>query len=558
MNFDFEKSVEFDLFACDYGKSLMENYQMLDLLYESDRSAVYKLLRFSDQKHYTLKALKKEEGIVYDLARIAHLSHEGMSRIIEFGESDNYRYVVKPYVEGVTLLEFVASKGPLDEGSVKNIAGQIIDVFEYFHSQSDPIVYRDLKPANIILKSDGKIVLIDIETMRLVAPDRGSDTFYVGTHGYASPEQYGFRQSDTRSDIYSLGATLYFLLTGSEPVIESVAHRGLHEMNPNVSGQMAYVITKCMRFNPEDRFDSVTGIKQALFSKLGYRKPMDRKIKIGLITVAIIAVLFISGNLLVQAITANIIQSLSEVKETVAYETTPPETTPPETGLPEVIPTTEVEAGQPLETEPATESVKETHPPAPDPTFTTVAPAEPETLPVETEPVAVTVEETLPPVTVPPSTEPPPTEPPPTGREWTPRGYASRDEVVLAEIPVLSTGISITPDPADPHYLIKVDRDKVSVDFKYITVYSAHYAMRDREIEQMIYDGVAKGSGLQTYDDLRGFGSTLDGDDYLVVLYDDNFICVGYQYFKGAEFKGASPQESSEGVTSGYASEEEV
>ncbi|MBE0451976.1 MAG: protein kinase, partial [Clostridia bacterium] len=320
MNYDFEKSIEFDLFECDYGKSLMERYQILDQLYESDRSAVYKMLRYSDQKNFTLKALKNEQGIVYDISRIAHLSHEGMSKIVEFGESGNYKYVVKPYVEGLTLLEYVDLKGPLDEKVVKDIARQIIDVFEYFHSQSEPIIYRDLKPANIIIGSDGKIVLIDVETMRMVGKNRGSDTFYVGTHGYASPEQYGFRQSDIRSDIYSLGATLYFLLTGSEPLVESVKYRPITEINPKISSQMAYVVSKCMQFNPDERFTNVHGIKRALTSRVILGNFRSKKMRMGFIMLAAILLLVISGNYLVQAITANIMNALSVEQERVMVQ----------------------------------------------------------------------------------------------------------------------------------------------------------------------------------------------------------------------------------------------
>ncbi len=489
MKLNFEKSIEFDLFQCDYGKLLMERYQMLDLLYESERSAVYKMVRYSDQKSFTLKALKNEQGIVYDISRIAHLSHEGMAKIVEFGESGNFKYVVKPYVEGLTLLEYVTQNGPLSEKEVKNIARQIIDVFEYFHSQSEPIIYRDLKPANIIMGSDGKIVLIDVETMRMVGRNRGSDTFYVGTHGYASPEQYGFRQSDIRSDIYSLGATLYFLLTGSEPVVESVKYRQITDINPKISSQMAYIVSKCMQFNPDERFKNVLGIKRALTSRVTLGKFRSRKMKLGLTMFAVMLLLVISVNYLVQAITANIMSALTAEQEIMMVQEPSPEPSPePE-----------------IESEPISDI-------EPEP--------EPEPLPLpETEPEVT----------------PTPEKTPAPGN----RGYYTIAEVNLSQISTLSSGITIKADGGHPTYNIKVNRPWLTAsirDFKYITVFSVEGEITERRIREMIFTGEEFGYGLQYYSDDRGFLSNFSGDGYLVILYDADYFCAGYQYFERSEF----------------------
>ncbi|MDW7660341.1 MAG: serine/threonine-protein kinase [Bacillota bacterium] len=534
MKQDFEKSIEFDLFQCDYGKSLVERYQMLDLLYESERSAVYKMIRYADQKIFTLKALKNEQGIVYDISRIAHLSHEGMAKIVEFGESEHYKYVVKPYVEGLTLLEYVEIKGALNEKEVKNIARQIIDVFEYFHSQSEPIIYRDLKPANIIMGSDGKIVLIDVETMRIVGRNRGSDTFYVGTHGYASPEQYGFRQSDIRSDIYSLGATLYFLLTGSEPVVESVKYRQITEINPKISSQMAYVISKCMQFNPEERFKNVLGIKRALTSRVSLGNFRNRKIKLGLTMLAVILLLIISGNYLVQAITANIMSALTaEQEKLIALEPRPE----PEIES-ELISDSEQEQVQEPEPEPEPTPVSEPKP-------VVKAPVE-QTAINEVEQTAIKQVEQTPenPVVEPepepePEAEPIPVTEPESETAVASRGYDSENEVDLSQISELSNGISIHLDGEHPNYNIKVDRSLLPSgvnDFKFISVFSFGGIISDKDIRYMIFSGEEYGHGLQYYYDDLGFFSYFSGDGYLVILYDADYFCVGYQYFERSEF----------------------
>lgn len=292
----FEKSVEFDLYQSEFGARLFERYQIVETLHQSAQSCVYKIARTVDGELFTLKALLNEDSIHFDIDHIAYLSHEGMARIVEYGESKHYTYVIKPYIEGTTLFEFVNRRGPLSEKRVKDIAIQLSKVLEYLHLRDNPFVYRDLKPANIVLTDSGKVVLIDVETMRTVSGVHGTDTFYVGTHGYASPEQYGFAQSDTRSDLYGLGATLYFLLTGTEPVLKKVGYKNIHEINATVSRKMVQVVDRCMKFNPDERFSNILEFEKALTSKLTYR---FRKMSRFALIISTIAILLIAGNLLV-------------------------------------------------------------------------------------------------------------------------------------------------------------------------------------------------------------------------------------------------------------------
>ncbi|MBE0451973.1 MAG: serine/threonine protein kinase [Clostridia bacterium] len=291
----FEESVEYDLYQSDFGIGLFERYHIVETLHQSAQSCVYKVSRLGDGELFTLKALLNEDSIHFDIDHIAYLSHEGMARIVEYWESSQYTYVIKSYVEGVTLFEHVNRRGPLSEKRVKDIAIQISKVLEYLHLRDNPFVYRDLKPANIILTDSGKVVLIDVETMRMVSAAHGTDTFYVGTHGYASPEQYGFTQSDTRSDLYGLGATLYFLLTGTEPVLKKVGYKNIHEINATVSRKVIQVVEKCMKFNPDERYGNILEFQKALTSRFTYR---FRKMSRFALTMSTIALLVIAGNLI--------------------------------------------------------------------------------------------------------------------------------------------------------------------------------------------------------------------------------------------------------------------
>ncbi len=299
---EFESSVEYDLFSCDFGIEFLKNYQIIECINTSSGSTIFKVSRCSDGAFFTLKAIKHVENIQFDIEKLTKLDHPGLARIIDHGLSKNYQYIVKPYIEGVTLRQYILRNGPMNELEVKRVANQLIEIFEYLHSRPEPFIFRDLKPANIVVTPDFHIVLIDLETMRQTRSEQISDTFYVGTHGYASPEQYGYKQSDERSDIYAIGATLYFLLTGLEPTINTKNLKQVVDVNPEISFQMASIIRTCMAFNPEDRFKNVNLIKKVMHKRYHISPKMKRTIKIGTITLLILITLFSFRQMALEAI----------------------------------------------------------------------------------------------------------------------------------------------------------------------------------------------------------------------------------------------------------------
>jgi len=153
----------------------------------------------------------------------------------------------------------------------------LCDILVYLHGQQPPVIHRDIKPQNVIIKDDGQVVLIDFDIARVYNSSSESDTQFFGTREYAPPEQYGFSQTDARTDIYSFGILLRYMLTGSE------------RENPNIHiyTPLARIIKKCTAFSPKERFTSAGTVKKALLAA----NPKAHRIRKTLIAVSAAAVL---------------------------------------------------------------------------------------------------------------------------------------------------------------------------------------------------------------------------------------------------------------------------
>src|SRR5258708_1068101 len=150
---------------------------------------------------------------------LTRLRHPNLPRVYETFSEQGRQYLVMDYIAGETLEQRQKrlGGGALPEGEVLAWARQICDVLGYLHGQRPPVIFRDLKPANVMLTTDGQIHLIDFGIPRVFGAGRTHDTQVLGTPGFAPPEQYGKAQTDARADVYALGCTLYQLLTGYDP-----------------------------------------------------------------------------------------------------------------------------------------------------------------------------------------------------------------------------------------------------------------------------------------------------------------------------------------------------
>jgi serine/threonine protein kinase len=195
------------------------------------------------------------------------LSHPNLPAFTNFFAENQSYFLVMEYIDGQTLEDLLERQAsPFPERRVLRWAEQLCDVLEYLHSQHPPIIFRDMKPGNIMLTHQGHIKLIDFGIARFFRPTtNGPDTQLLGTPGYAPPEQYGTAQTDERSDIYSLGMTLFHLLTNSlSEKGFGVKAKDIRMINPQVSPSVARALEKATALEPEMRYQDATTFRSAL------------------------------------------------------------------------------------------------------------------------------------------------------------------------------------------------------------------------------------------------------------------------------------------------------
>ncbi len=195
------------------------------------------------------------------------LSHPGLTRVTDFFAEGGNLYLVMDYVPGQTLEAVLdnAPGGRLPLGRALDIVRQLCQVLAYLHAQNPPIIFRDLKPANVMLTAQDQVRLIDFGIARFFKSGQAHDTVSLGTPGYAAPEQWGTRgQSDARSDIYGLGVLLLQLVTGYDPVPQPFPLPRPSQVLPGIPPEIETVILRATQTNPAARYQSVAEFLQAL------------------------------------------------------------------------------------------------------------------------------------------------------------------------------------------------------------------------------------------------------------------------------------------------------
>jgi serine/threonine protein kinase len=214
-----------------------------------------------EERDQAIENFKVEAKILWALNHPNLPDHLGF-----FSENQRY-FLVMEYIDGSTLEELLEhNRRPFSEYHVLDWAEQLCNVLKYLHSQNPPIIFRDMKPGNIMLTYDGSIKLIDFGIARFFRPTHSPDTQLLGTPGFAPPEQYGMAQTDERSDIYSLAITLFQLLTNSLPE-RGFGLKNIRTFSPQISPKVASVLEKAASLDPEDRYRNVTVFKRALLAQ---------------------------------------------------------------------------------------------------------------------------------------------------------------------------------------------------------------------------------------------------------------------------------------------------
>lgn len=273
------------------GELIDGRYKILRKLGEGGMSVVYLAVNEKVNKHWAIKEVKKEgvenfetvhQRLLTEADILKRLHHPNLPDIVDIIENEETFLLVMDYIEGRQLESIVQEYGPQNEETVVNWGKQLCDVLSYLHSQNPPIIYRDMKPANVMVQKEGKVVLIDFGTAREFKESQAEDTLCLGTCGYAAPEQYeGQGQSGIRTDIYCLGVTLYYLLTGHNPICKPYEIYPIRYWNTNLSSGLEMIILKCTRKNPSKRYQSCEELQQELshYYKLDIEYQKSQKIK---------------------------------------------------------------------------------------------------------------------------------------------------------------------------------------------------------------------------------------------------------------------------------------
>lgn len=202
------------------------------------------------------------------LGLLKQLDHAGLPRYVCELQNKDYLCVIREYVEG-TPLNVYCKENDLDSETIRKICLNLCDILIYLHTLPEPVIHRDIKPSNIVLSADGNITLIDFDIARTYREDARTDTIFLGTKGYAAPEQYGFTQTDPRSDIYSFGILMRQLLTGSIRENCNIAIK---------DAQLKRIIERCTAFSPQERYDSMKDVKAALLESAPKKRIRPRNL----------------------------------------------------------------------------------------------------------------------------------------------------------------------------------------------------------------------------------------------------------------------------------------
>ncbi|MBI2331994.1 MAG: PD40 domain-containing protein [Chloroflexi bacterium] len=264
----------------DKGILIHNRYRIVDILGQGGMGSVYRAI---DENLGVAVALKENLFTTDEYARqfrleaviLANLRHPNLPRVSDhFVLGDMGQYLVMDFIEGEDLRYRMERLGMLDEDDAVHVVAAMCDALTYLHSRKPPILHRDLKPGNVKISPDGHIYLVDFGLAKVYQSASQATTTGARamTPGYSPPEQYGTARTDPRTDIYSLGATLYAALTGVIPedglarAMDNAQLTPLRKRNPKVSRKLAASIEKAMAVDPSDRFQTAEEFKSGLLT----------------------------------------------------------------------------------------------------------------------------------------------------------------------------------------------------------------------------------------------------------------------------------------------------
>lgn len=291
----------------EVGTVIDGKYEILKEIGRGGMSIVYLAMDKRLNKQWAVKEIRKkgsgknDEIVVNSLLAEANmmkkLDHPSLPRIVDIIDNGVTIYVIMDYIEGESLDKILNEYGAQSEELVIGWAKQLCDALAYLHSQKPSIIYRDMKPANVMLKPEGNIKIIDFGIAREYKEQNLADTTVLGTKGYAPPEQYS-GQTDGRSDIFALGMTMHHLLTGVDPR-NGEPYAPVRQWNPELSEGIEIIIDKCVEPAAENRYqtcaDLLYDLEHPELITKGFKKKQKRKLAAFLTCIGISIVTAIIG-----------------------------------------------------------------------------------------------------------------------------------------------------------------------------------------------------------------------------------------------------------------------
>jgi len=263
--------------SLEQGQLLRERYRIIEVLGHGGMGSIFRAV---DENLGMEVAVKENLFTIDDYARqfrreatiLANLRHPNLPRVSDhFSVEDQGQYLIMDYIEGEDLQERLERIGPFEEEEVVFIGASICDALAYMHARDPMVLHRDIKPANVRISPNGGVYLVDFGLAKVIHGDQTTTTgARAMTMGFSPPEQYGAARTDARTDIYSLGATLYTALTGFTPedslaqTMDQEELTPVRERNPRISKRVAEAVERALQVHPNDRWQMAAEFKNEL------------------------------------------------------------------------------------------------------------------------------------------------------------------------------------------------------------------------------------------------------------------------------------------------------
>ncbi len=264
------------------GSIFEQKYEVLAELGKGGMGCVYLAQDVSSGEKVAIKEQAKQSShlklLLSEINIQKKLNHVSLPRIIFTCDDAENVYIVMEYISGVTLNQLIKETSGFDEQRVIKWGNQLNDILIYLHDLENPVVFRDLKPSNIMIDEEDNVHLIDFGIAQEYGGENNTPKHVALTRGYAAPEQYDKRYgADVRTDIYALGVTLHYLITGKNPTTPPYHFERTRKLNPKSSYAIESIIKKCLQPNPDHRYKSAAELKKDLSDVPRLEKELAKK-----------------------------------------------------------------------------------------------------------------------------------------------------------------------------------------------------------------------------------------------------------------------------------------